>query len=121
MKRAAISLIMAFVFIVGCTAINQFLCKPTPAQQEAAQMGKFVAQALAEAASTYIDDPVVKLVATVALPVFDRVLAGYCVVQEEWDDAVAVVEVANDQAKARSRAPSTKNDQAIEVMQGIKW
>jgi hypothetical protein len=115
---------MVFAFICGCGAgayINKFLCEPTPEQFEAAQMGKFVAQAVADVASTFVDDPVIKLVATNAVPVFDKVVAGYCVVQEEWDDAVAIIKVANDQAKSRSRAPSTKNDQAIEVMEGIKW
>jgi len=119
--------ILALVVLVGgCAGINQFLCNPTSAQVEAANVGKAVASTILSGATYYSGNAVVALVSTYAIPVYDRVIAGYCVAQSEWDAATAAIQEANNQATVQGGAtkafkPAGPYDQQIAELQSVKW
>lgn len=125
-KLTVVFLILALMF-TGCTAINNFLCKPTAAQTEQANVGLAVAQAILVAAASYSGSGVAALISSQALPVFQKVIQGYCVVQSEWDAAVAALTAANTQTKSLTKATMkaapgmTTIDSALVKLAGVKW
>ena len=114
-KILALIMVLAFA-LTSCTAVNQFLCKPTAAQTEAGQVGLALAQAALTAASTWAGgSPIAGALAGQAIPVFQKVVQGYCVLQADWDAAVSTVSQA--QAAFKNRAI----DPAIIMLQKINW
>jgi len=110
----------------GCAVINQFLCSPTPSQTESANVGKAVASAILAGATYYSGNAVMALVNAYAIPVYDRVIAGYCVAQSEWDAAVAAIQEANNQAIAQGGTVkgfklSGPYDRQIADLRKVKW
>lgn len=115
MKKMILLICLGLAF--GCASVNSFLCKPTAQQTEAATVGETVAQSALVAASTYVGgEAIVTALATVAIPIFKKVVAGYCVLQAEWDTAVNTVATA--QTTTKSRALS---DPTIAKLKAIKW
>ena len=125
MKRFIV--ILALVTVMGgCADINQFLCSPTSSQTESANVGKAVASAILAGATYYSGNAVMALVNTYAIPVYDRVIAGYCVAQSEWDAAVAAIQEANNQAIAQGGTVkgfklSGPYDRQIADLRKVKW
>ena len=125
MKRFIV--ILALVTVMGgCADINQFLCSPTPSQTESANVGKAVASAILAGATYYSGNAVITLVNTYAIPVYDRVIAGYCVAQSEWDAAVAAIQEANNQAIAQGGTVKGFKllgpyDRQIADLRKVKW
>ena len=125
MKRFIV--ILALVTVMGgCASINQFLCSPTPSQTESANVGKAVASAILAGATYYSGNAVMTLVNAYAIPVYDRVIAGYCVAQSEWDAAVAAIQEANNQAIAQGGTVkgfklSGPYDRQIADLRKVKW
>ena len=116
MKKVLALIVVMVMVIIGCTAINQFLCKPTAAQAEAGQVGLALAQAALTAAATWVGGSVIAgALANQAIPVFQKVVQGYCVAQAEWDTAVSTVSQA--QAAAKNRAV----DPALIMLGAVKW
>jgi hypothetical protein len=95
-----LAILVVLAMVGGCTAVNQFLCKPTEAQVEAANIGKAVAQSILVAAAAFSGNAVVALISQSALPVFNQIQQGYCVTQAQWDAAVAALKDANAQTTA---------------------
>ena len=125
MKRLTIMFLILALMFTGCTAFNNFLCKPTAAQTEQANIGLAVAQVILVAAASYTGSGVAALVSTQAIPVFQKVIQGYCVVQAEWDAAVSALTTANTQTKALTKVKAfgtmTSIDSDIIGLQGVKW
>lgn len=112
--------------------ITNFFCHPTTSQVQAANIGKAVAQAILVAAGTYIGGPVIAAISTQAIPIFDKVIAGYCVLQADWDQAAAALAAANTQTKAvalskgapgkfKAATGPTDIDNDIAVIQAVQW
>jgi len=124
MKKFIAILIVALMF-TACTSINNFLCKPTDAQTAQANVGLAVAQTVLVAAASYTGSGVVALVSAQAIPVFQKVIKGYCVVQAEWDAAVEALTAANTQTKSLAKAKAFGTGTAIDAdiigLQGVKW
>ena len=125
MKRFTVILVIV-ALVGGCTGVNQFLCSPTPSQTESANVGKAVASAILAGATYYSGNAVMALVNTYAIPVYDRVIAGYCVAQSEWDAAVAAIQEANNQAIAQGGTVkgfklSGPYDRQIADLRKVKW
>jgi hypothetical protein len=127
MKKLFVVLAIIVLFN-GCAAINQFLCNPTPAQIEAANVGKVVADTIISAASYYTGNAVVALISQNAIPVFNKVVSGYCVAQSEWDAAVGALQTANKQVNALAWNKSIKAvqtvknfDTAMATLQAVRW
>jgi hypothetical protein len=126
MKKIIIVIMVAGLLLTGCAAVNSFLCKPTPAQVEAANVGRAVAQSILVAASAYSGgNPVIALVSANALPVFDKVLQGYCVVQAQWDSAVIAVQDADSQMQSlawveKAMRPAGAAKQ-VEYLKSVRW
>ena len=71
MKKILVVLMAMAMLLTGCASVNSFLCSPTPAQTEAANVGLALAQAALAAASVYAGGgEIVSALATQAIPVF---------------------------------------------------
>ena len=132
--------VMTFLLFAapGCAYFKQFMCSPTAAQVEAANVGKAVISTLLVAATVYTGgNAIVTLLNQNAIPVFDKVVAGYCVLQSEWDSAANALELANSKtdqlaAAVQTKAPMMKAgalkvsptldvNGAIEVVKRVVW
>jgi hypothetical protein len=109
-KKFLVGLIMATLVVGGCATVKNFLCSPTDAQKEAANVGKAVVSTLLVAATVYSGgNAVVGLLSQNALPVFDQVVAGYCVAQTQWDSAVKALELAANQTTQLAQSEQPKS------------
>ena len=116
MKKLVVLIMVVGLLFCGCASVNSFLCSPTPAQTEAANVGLALAQAALAAASVYAGGgEIVSALATQAIPVFRKVVAGYCSTTAEWNTAVEAVAQAQPAAKAM-----TVNS-AIQMLRDTKW
>ena len=116
MKKLVVLIMVVGLLFCGCASVNSFLCSPTPAQTEAANVGLALAQAALAAASVYAGGgEIVSALATQAIPVFRKVVAGYCATQADWNTAVEAVAQAQPAAKAM-----TVNS-AIQMLRDTKW
>ena len=116
MKKVVISLMIVAMLFCGCAAVNSFLCSPTAAQTEAAQVGLALAQAALTAASAYAGGgAIVTALTNQAIPVFQKVVAGYCSTTAEWNTAVETVAQAQPTTKALAPNP------AIEMLRAVRW
>jgi hypothetical protein len=117
MKRF-LAILVVVAMVGGCAAINQFLCHPTDSQIAAANTGYAMAQSVLAGTSSLTGNPVVALLSANAIPVFQQVIAGYCVVQAEWDSAVAALQdAANQTATTKAMVKSS----VIAELQAVKW
>jgi hypothetical protein len=138
MSKYFVTILMSLVILLGgCAYVNQFLCKPTDAQREAANVGKAVVSTLLVAATVYSGgNAVVSLLNQNAIPVFDQVVQGYCVAQTQWDSAVKALELASSQTNQLAAAQQPKQmmksgqlkvangmdvNGAIDFIKVIKW
>ena len=116
MRSKIVVLVMVMALVLGgCAAVNSFLCSPTPQQTEAANVGLALAQAALTAATVYVGGPLVGALSSQAIPVFQKVIAGYCVAQADWDVAVAAL-----QSNQTTKALGDKSA-AFEFLASIKW
>ena len=136
MKKLLVML-MAIVLVGGCATVKGFFCSPTEKQIEAANVGKAIVSTLLVAATVYTGgNAIVSLLSANALTVYDRVVAGYCVAQSEWDTATQALKDASEQtdklaAAAQPKAPlksgklkitpNTDVKGAIDFVETIKW
>jgi hypothetical protein len=136
MKKLLVML-MAIVLVGGCAWTKGFFCNPTEKQIEAANVGKAVVSALLVAATVYTGgSAVVTLLNASALTVYNKVVAGYCVAQADWDAATQALKDASAQtdklaAAAQPKAPlksgklkitpNTDVKGAIDFVETIKW
>ena len=123
MKRFIVILVIV-ALVSGCTGVNQFLCSPTSSQIESANVGKAVASAILAGTTYYSGNAVVALVNTYAVPIYDRVIAGYCVAQSEWDAATAAIREANNQATdqgTKALKLAGPYDRQIADLEKVKW
>ena len=118
MKKLIVCLMVVGLMLAGCTAINNFLCKPTAAQTEAAQVGLALAQAALVAASVYVGGgTIVTALTNQAIPVFQKVVAGYCVIQADWNTATETVAQAQPATATKAMAVNP----AIQMLRDVKW
>lgn len=98
--------------------IDNFLCNPTPAQQQAAKVGIAIIQiAFGLGAAYFGQGQLASLVD--AQKIYDRVVSGYCVTQTQWDTATAaVVEAQAVTAKDMRMKAQSAN---IQLLQSVKW
>ena len=116
MKKLVVLIMVVGLLFCGCATVNSFLCSPTPAQTEAANVGLALAQAALAAASVYAGGgEIVSALATQAIPVFRKVVAGYCATQADWNTAVEVVAQAQPATKAMVINPQ------IQILRDTKW
>ena len=116
MKKLLVVLMAMAMLLTGCASVNSFLCSPTPAQTEAANVGLALAQAALAAASVYAGGgEIVSALATQAIPVFRKVVAGYCATQADWNTAVEAVAQAQPATKAMVINPQ------IQILRDTKW
>jgi hypothetical protein len=130
MKKFLIVLMSVMLF-GGCSYLNGFLCNPTAKQTEAANVGKAVVSTLLVAAVVYSGgNEVVSLLNQNAIPVFEKVVQGYCVAQSEWDTAVAAVELAANKTNEIAAAsqpfkakptPVVDVTNAIDIIKPVRW
>ena len=116
MKKILVVLMAMMMLLTGCASVNSFLCSPTPAQTEAANVGLALAQAALAAASVYAGGgEIVTALATQAIPVFRKVVSGYCATQADWNTAVEAVAQAQPATKAMVINPQ------IQILRDTKW
>ena len=116
MKKILVVLMAMAMLLTGCASVNSFLCSPTPAQTEAANVGLALAQAALAAASVYAGGgEIVSALATQAIPVFRKVVSGYCSTTAEWNTAVEAVAQAQPATKAMVINPQ------IQMLRDTKW
>ena len=116
MKKLVVLIMVVGLLFCGCASVNSFLCSPTPAQTEAANVGLALAQAALAAASVYAGGgEIVSALATQAIPVFRKVVAGYCATQADWNTAVEAVAQAQPATKAMVINPQ------IQMLRDTKW
>lgn len=120
--RKCVAILAVLLMAGGCSGLNQFLCHPTDSQTEAANVGMAVAQSILSGLSYFTGNPVVSLVSVNAIPVFQRVVQGYCVAQDSWDAAVTALAAAQAQAKAQGGAKAFPKVQGqIQYLQSVRW
>ena len=116
MRKIIVALMVVAMMLTGCAAVNSFLCSPTAAQTEAGNVGLALAQAALAAASVYTGGgAIVTALAGQAIPVFRKVVAGYCVAQSDWNTAVETVAQAQPVAKTMTVNPQ------ITMLQTVRW
>jgi PBP1b-binding outer membrane lipoprotein LpoB len=126
MYRKSVILVLALAMLfAGCSAVNSFLCKPTANQTLAANVGVALIQAALTAASVYTGNPIALALSSNAKPVFDKVVAGYCVAQVDWDNAVATLQQAQTQpdmaAKMISKAKAMNVENPVSFLDSVRW
>ena len=116
MKKLVLVLVVLAMVLIGCKTINSFLCSPTAQQTEQANIGLAVAQAALTAAAAYVGGgAIVAALSSQAIPIFQKVVQGYCVLQSEWDTAVNTVDQAQATAKSKSMNDTIAN------LRAVKW
>ena len=116
MKKITVAVMIVAMLFCGCAAVNSFLCSPTAAQTEAAQVGLALTQSALTAASVYAGGgAIVTALTNQAIPVFQRVVAGYCSTTAEWNTAVETLAQAQPATKALAPNP------AIEMLRAVRW
>jgi len=120
MKKFAIIIVVLAMVVSGCGGFNQFLCNPTTAQTEAANTLKAMAEAVLAGVSSLTGNPVVTLISANVLPVANKVISGYCVLQADWDTAVSSLQQAATQSSAKTFRGAPVS-QVIQDLQNIKW
>ena len=126
MKKKVLAVILIFSFLFcGCAEINKFLCSPTAAQIQAANVMEALAQAAIVAASTFTGNPIIAGLSQYAIPTAQKIQQGYCVTAEQWTQATNAIAVANTNpvvAKAISAAGSARAvEDPIKYLQTVAW
>jgi len=115
MRRFVVVLAIMCVLFGGCKYLNSFLCTPTAAQTEGANVGLALVQAALTAASVFVGGgAVVTALTQFAIPTFQKVKDGYCATQAEWDAATTAL----DQAQASTKALDTP---ALTFVKSVRW
>ena len=122
--KAMVVLALALM-LGGCAAVNSFLCKPTDQQTLAANVGVALVQAALTAATVYTGNEIIAALSSQAKPVFDKVIAGYCATQAEWDKATTVLQQAQaqpDMAAKMLKAGQAKHvENPISFIGSVQW
>ena len=118
--KKLIGVTVVFLLLAGCATVNGFFCSPTQSQTAAADTAKAMAQVILAGVASLTGNPIVTLISINALPVFDKVIQGYCVAQADWDSAVTALQQASQQTATKTYR-GVPASQVFSDLNVVKW